>query len=514
MRRSLQLLTAPSLLLLALACGGGGGGGDVQTPDFTMGVAPTTLSVPTGQNGTVTVNLTRTGGHASAVTFSLASPPAGISGSGSASGGSSSAVFTVSVTTGTAAGTYPLTVQGTDGTLTRSTSLSLQVTPVANATWRFNSAVSWFAFQDGTGAWTPVTGSAGTYSFTFNQPTGAVAYVLDGGSSTSQVVVTYGSLAELASRDFRTTQGDNLTVSGTYAGLGATESADFNLGFQGYAYASGATATSGTWGIDYMDRGLQDLLAVAFRSDNTPRRMVIHRALNVQSAGSLGTPGAVDFAAEGSDLTAQTLTITGTGPAAGELLRAWQSFETDQGSAPLMSRYLTGTLQTPIYAVPNALRAAADRDAFAVQIGPDDGTGYIDVKNFRTVWLFGQTPGDVSVAAPAALTAPTATVAATAPYVLVRTQWAFDTVFNQVLLGTFTQGTRIWAVEVLPGHGASVDLTLPNFSGLAGWSNTWGFSTGSAVTAAYQANGQDWTTWPPAAGSRSTQAAKSQTLNP
>ena len=77
--RAMQRAIVVSALLLTAACGGDGNGDPVEPQgDFTFAIVPSTLSVQQGQNGTVNVTVTRTGGFAGTVTGSVEGLPAGV----------------------------------------------------------------------------------------------------------------------------------------------------------------------------------------------------------------------------------------------------------------------------------------------------------------------------------------------------------------------------------------------------------------------------------------------------
>jgi choice-of-anchor B domain-containing protein len=96
--------------------------------DFAVGVAPTTLGVCGTGTAPATVSVTSANGYTGTVSFGTTGLPAGASAafvptSVAVPGGSAMTI----TATGVAAGTYPLTVSATDGTLTRSASASLAV---------------------------------------------------------------------------------------------------------------------------------------------------------------------------------------------------------------------------------------------------------------------------------------------------------------------------------------------------------------------------------------------------
>ncbi len=99
------------------------------TPNFALSPTPASQSVTQGASTTFTVTVTPSGGFTGAVSFSVSGLPAGATGGfnpGSVTGsGSSTLTVTTSATTPT--GTFPLTITGTSGSLSHTTSVSLVV---------------------------------------------------------------------------------------------------------------------------------------------------------------------------------------------------------------------------------------------------------------------------------------------------------------------------------------------------------------------------------------------------
>src|SRR2546427_1319763 len=102
------------------------GAGGPPVPDFSIAANPTSVSFIPSQSATSTIALTSTGGFTGSVALSVASAPAGVTGSCSPSSvsGSQSSRCTL---TGTTTGSYAVTVTGTSGSLVHTTSLSATV---------------------------------------------------------------------------------------------------------------------------------------------------------------------------------------------------------------------------------------------------------------------------------------------------------------------------------------------------------------------------------------------------
>ncbi len=134
MKNLVPLLPALCLLLHFTSCGGSETATPVTpvvTNSITMQLSTSTLTVPEGSSASSTVTLVRTGTTGS-VTFSQTGLPAGATISYLNPESSNSGQIAVIASTA-AAGTYPMTLQATDGTNSTSSGLSLVVSAAAQA---------------------------------------------------------------------------------------------------------------------------------------------------------------------------------------------------------------------------------------------------------------------------------------------------------------------------------------------------------------------------------------------
>jgi subtilase family serine protease len=99
------------------------------TGSFTISVSPTSGYLVWGQSGYAVVTITAAGGFNSAVALSATGVPSGVTSSFSPTSitGSGTSHFNLSVPRGAATGTYPITITGTGGGVTKSTTLTFQV---------------------------------------------------------------------------------------------------------------------------------------------------------------------------------------------------------------------------------------------------------------------------------------------------------------------------------------------------------------------------------------------------
>jgi kumamolisin len=99
------------------------------TGNFTISVSPTSGYLDQGQSGYGIVTITASGGFNSAVALSATGVPSGVTSSFSPASvtGSGSSDFTLTVSRTAPTGTYPITITGTGGGVTHSTTLTFQV---------------------------------------------------------------------------------------------------------------------------------------------------------------------------------------------------------------------------------------------------------------------------------------------------------------------------------------------------------------------------------------------------
>ena len=101
------------------------------TAAFAISVSPTSGSLDEGQSGYAVVTTTVSGGFSSAISLSASGLPSGVTGSFSpnpiAAPGSGTTHFTLTVSRTAKTGTYSITITGTGGGITHTTTLSLEV---------------------------------------------------------------------------------------------------------------------------------------------------------------------------------------------------------------------------------------------------------------------------------------------------------------------------------------------------------------------------------------------------
>jgi len=198
--------------------------GTASGPDFTISALPGSQTVPPSGSTTYMVTIGALKGYTGTVTPSVTSAlPTGVTASFSpttVTGGSGTSTLSVSTTSATPAGSHVLTIQGTDGTLTHTTTVTLNV-----ADFTISASPSSRSIAQGTStSYTVTVGALGGFTSTVGLgvsglPSGATASFSPSsvtGSGSSTLTVNAGTAG--AGGPY------SLTVTGT-AGTGQTHNA-------------------------------------------------------------------------------------------------------------------------------------------------------------------------------------------------------------------------------------------------------------------------------------------------
>ena len=501
---------------------------------FTLAANPATLTIQQGTGGTSTVNITRTGGFAGAVTLTATGVPNGVTAvfdPTAPTTNSSTLTLTASATAAT--GPATVTIHGNaTGLNEQTTTLALTVNPAAggsgNTSFEFctvDQTPIWLAMQDGAnGTWTRVNPSASGTKFQFNitQAKAGVAYVTSitsaGVASASRslaiqlagyleremllrnrpirasayaarslatgfgLTILYGSQAELNGRGANLClPGSGKTVNGTVAGVNAAQaqSASISLG------PSTTSATpAGTFQLTDVPDGALDLVAARSTTNTTTfstavDKMIIRRGVN---AGNNSTLPVLDFgSSEAFDPVQGNLTIGNIGT---DVAVVFTNYFTAAGSgaagATVGASILPSAGPFKYYGVPAAKQIAGDLHLALAIAFPNVTT----LDQERIAALYFKDPTDRTVTLGAALPAQSVSAAATAPYVRFRATGSIPAEYGKLLDLEFTQTSAARTVSILASEGylasaTTYDLTVPDFTGVAGWDNNWGPKTGS-----------------------------------
>ena len=459
---------------------------------MSITATPTTASITAGQSTSTAIAITRTGGFTGGVNFTVTGAKTGVTTTFSSANPVTANTVNLSIATLTsvAAGPDTLVVRANATGLSEA-SATFVVTvaaPASNSvTWRFCDPTRiplWFAVQDGaSGTWQRITeASSGVYNFSYDQPRVGIATVMND-NSTIFTQVTYYGTTEIATeaiaecRDYPTP--GTKTLTGSISGFANAN--EVGLVSMGTALSSSANSSTPGFTINKVPTGAVDLIAVrANLVTSSVQRVLIARGTNFTAGGSIGT---LDLAA-GTSFAPGTGSLTITAPNDGTLFGR-NVFTTATGSSASFSiASLSSGVAAAYQGVPDANMIASDLQE--IQVDQSVGT---TISRFVTRYTRG--PGTFSLAMPLDPAVPTVTNTAGAPYSRATATGAVSASFNNLIAVQFEQPSRSRRWEMVTtsaGRAASTtySFTMPDFSALAGWQNTWGLAAGSTdVTSSF-----------------------------
>jgi hypothetical protein len=206
------------------------GCGSTATPDFTIGAAPSSLTITQGSNGTSTITITSLNGFNSATTLSATGLPSGVTAAFSTNpvtppaNGSGTSTLTLTASSSATTGAATVTITGVSGSTTHSTTIALTVNAAATPNFTIAASPSSLTVTQGGNGASTITitsqnsfNSATTLSAT-GLPSGVTAAFSTNpvtppanGSATSTLTLTASATA--------TTGAATVTVTGTSGSL-------------------------------------------------------------------------------------------------------------------------------------------------------------------------------------------------------------------------------------------------------------------------------------------------------
>ena len=279
---------------------------------FKLAPSASTLTVALGASGTDTITVTDVSPFTGSVAFTATGMPTGVTASFSPTASATSSVLTLAVASTTVAGTYPITITGTSGTLTPvTTTITLTVPPASGFTLTPSaSALSIAQGSSGTDSITVKdTGTfTGSVAFTASgMPTGVTASFNPASSATSSVLTLAVASTTVAGTY-------PITIAGTSGTLSATTSISLTVtglgSFSLSASPTSLTVAPGASGTDTIT--VKDVSpfagSVTFAASGLPTGVTAAFSPASSTTSSVVTFTAASTAAAGLS----TVTITGT----------------------------------------------------------------------------------------------------------------------------------------------------------------------------------------------------------
>jgi hypothetical protein len=338
-----------------------------------------------------------------------------------------------------------------------------------------DDAPLWVAVQNGDGAWARATEVAPRQFDVTIGDRGAIATVTRGGGGAAgyDLDVTYLSGAEVA---YLAQAGCGLVgegskkVTGTVANLGGRTATASLGGAFGFAGADGAFTIGGV--------ASGALTLVAARSDvaAVPDRVIVRRGVDALAGSALPT---LDFeATEAFAPATATLTVGNRG---GDDVAAVTSLYSGRAGGGFLG-VVSGGAALQFAGVPGARLDAGEFNTLSVGAAPADGSA-----QQRVVYQFFRDVADRTVTLGAALATATVTTTTGAPYLRPRLQLPSQGDYGALVSAVFSQGSggtaRSASVTRTAAYGGAVpaswELTLPDFSAVAGFDAGWAPQNGA-----------------------------------
>lgn len=498
MNRSIPALGL-CFLSLGLACTSSSTSNDPPpAPGFSISVNPGSLALQRGTSGSIPITVAAKNGFAGQVTFSLVGQPAGAEATFLPATPSAAGSVQISTAWSTAAGTYPVTIKGTSPGLPDATaSIALQVTepaPVA-LVWtpieQYHQSV-WLAFQDGDGPWTVMNGGDGSWPLTVREGRGGVAWASTPitGGTTPMLHVVYGSAAELAAQGAATGEGFTAVrgVLKSYPPAGSNQTVSIGTGSSSIISSSNANY----WQVEGVRRSpYLDFLATLPLA--TPVA-VFRPAITLPQWPAPLAPE-LDFdGAEAFPLQVQSISV------GGDLSNVQQGSLSCYLATPGLTRGLVwskGTTGTPA-AFPVSFFAfpASKIPAGGLQKLVASATSGGSAGATRTAAIYFAAPGDKGLQLPAMPVWPTFEMLSGAAYARPKFTGAFQDPYGQLFEGTVMQetpnGQQYHYLKLSRAYlagGKSIQVALPDFTGLQGWNPAWGPKPGTRANWTVQFSG-------------------------
>lgn len=362
-----------------------------------------------------------------------------------------------------------------DGLENVPTPFTVSVTAAAtNVAYTFCAATGlpvWVAVQDGTGTWTAVTGSSNVYAFNISAATGGIAYVEQPGST--DLHIFYGTKAELQTQGAGScgSGGALKTISGVVANTGTAATAFVGLGS---AQTQLVRPAISTFQLTHVPSGPLDLVGATVDGvapQPNALKMLLRRGVNLTDGSNLGV---LDFTgAEAVPAFTRTLTPNLFDQGIG----VTYAFQTSNQALATYYNVFTSTGPTlKLFGFPATSQVLGDLYYIAAQAY--NGTG--STTSYRIAGVAAAAIADMPINFGSVLTVTPPTTLATTPYARLHAALSVTTEYNKLFETTYQQSfgsNRNVFIQMTGGYtngAATATMDIPDFSAVAGWSNTWG----------------------------------------
>jgi len=286
-------------------------------PDFTMSASPASQTIAQGTSNTYSVTLARGAGFTASVDFSVSGLPAGATPTFSpTSTTGSTATLTVAVDPTAAIGTYPLTITGTGGGITRTTPVTLIVNAAPDFAMSASPTSQTIAKGGSTNSYgvTLTRGSGFTASVAFSVsglPAGVTPTFSPASTTGSTTTLTVAATSSAAVGTYA------LTITGTGGGVTRTASVTLIITYANFTISASPASRTIVQGANtsfgvLVTRGAGFTASLAFSVSGMPAG-VTSAFSPASTSGSTTTLNITNTAAAAPGSYPLTITATGGG---------------------------------------------------------------------------------------------------------------------------------------------------------------------------------------------------------
>lgn len=333
----------------------------------------------------------------------------------------------------------------------------------------------WAAVQDGDGAWVRVPQPGATFAFGVT----GVRYGVAAACAEGQLQVRY-STPDVTAVDVCNSGGSGSSLPGYFL-RGQIRNAD-GAGWLSYtgSRSTGQVLPGGT-GVKSFElwTDYKDLVFGLRASQHEPlTRVVVKRGLPLTETLGSNPPVNLDFAVEGRPVTLRSLAVTGLSD--NDLVGHDVTWSVEGRSPFRVQTSEQGRTMTDTYAeIDSSQFRGADAYVLSVSAArngrSDQGASY----------LTGRFTKPVDLTLDMTFPDPVASVAGSAPYGRAQLEFPdFPNAYAYALYAYSASKKTQWNVSVARSYfppGEPYQVTMPDLSGVPGWSAAWGFPAGSPI---------------------------------
>lgn len=456
------------------------------TGSFGMGSfgSPAKAAAASGGGALVTVFVARSGGHADNVALSVGSTPTGVAATVSPpETNGRSATLTIATDATAVPGSYTIYVKGTaQGLNPDSTAVTLNViAPPATTSFTLpfcsDAVPVWLAYQNEGYPWVRVTPTGSSFIFNATEKLGIAYTSVLANPSSTVLEIYYADRSEHGGKTDIDCLGTK-SVTGSIANATSGQSARVVMG-NAIAQPTAASTNFTLAGIP--DRAL-DLVAVkgtisslAGSTTASIDKMIIRRGLNPAANSALPV---LDFGA-GEAFAPATTQLTVANQSTGDLTNVVNSLWSATSSYGLLHASQPTAMPIALLSVPGAQLAGADMHELIVESYQSSFSTYRLTANYLGALA------DRTETMPALVSVPLYTIITTSPVRLrgqLPSQADYPTAGQFVYCTGNTNCERIIYVAAtamyLGGVPTTWDITIPDLTGVSGFSANWMLSTG------------------------------------